>query len=89
MFKTRFSIFETEKLDRFYDTEIVAMMSIMGVVVTHDTTVVASMDAVIDVGEVVPGNFTLLVIWAVSLRNESQVRRYKSTGHLRCRKSIN
>ena len=32
-------------------------MSVMSVVVSHDAPVVASMDAVIDVSEVVAGNF--------------------------------
>mgnify|MGYP007030634169 CR=1 FL=1 len=56
MFKTLFSVFETDKLDRFHDTEIVAMMAIMGVVVTHDASVVAGVQPVVDVCEVVAGD---------------------------------
>jgi len=44
LFKAPFSVFETDKLDRFHDTEIVAMMAIMGVVVTHHAPIVACME---------------------------------------------
>lgn len=53
MFETRFSVFETDKLDRFHDTEIVAMVTIVSIVVTKDAPIVAWMDIVIDVGQVV------------------------------------
>lgn len=53
MFETRFSVFETDKLDRFHDTEIVAMVTIVSIIVTKHASIVAWMDIVIDVGQVV------------------------------------
>ena len=53
MFETRFSVFETDKLDRFNDTEIVAMVTIVSIIVTKHASIVAWMDGVIDVGQVV------------------------------------
>jgi excinuclease ABC subunit A len=54
LFKARFSVFETNKLDRFHDTEIVAMVAIVSVVVTEHAPIIGGVNIVIDVGQVVP-----------------------------------
>jgi hypothetical protein len=63
LFKARFRVFETDKIDRFNNTKIVPMVAIMGVVVTHYAPIVTGMDVVIDVGEGVAGDAGVMV-WA-------------------------
>jgi len=55
LFKALFDIFEADKVDRLHETEVVAMMAIMGIVVADYATIIARVDVVIDVSQVVAG----------------------------------
>ncbi|MDD2742553.1 MAG: hypothetical protein PHV02_09785 [Rhodocyclaceae bacterium] len=57
MFKAFLDVFETDEIDRFNDAEIVAMVTVVGVVVANDATVITRVDVVIDVGKVIASHF--------------------------------
>jgi hypothetical protein len=53
LFKAFLHIGKTDERDGLDNAEIVAMVSIMGIVITDDTPVVACVDPMVDVGQVV------------------------------------
>jgi hypothetical protein len=61
LFKSLFTLFEADESNRFHDAEAVAMVTIMGVVVANHTTIVARVEVVIDLSQVVSRDFPCLI----------------------------
>lgn len=56
MRKAFLNIFEADELDRFHNSKIMAMVAVMRVVVAYHSPIVARVKAMVDIGQVVPGN---------------------------------